>query len=62
VINTSEEFLKFLNNRELSLGLEVQVVSVEPFDHSMVVKYANRAAETLSHTVCERLLVVEKTK
>ncbi len=57
VINTSSEFLIFLNSRELRLGLKIKIKSVEPFDQSMVVSYGKRAAETLSHTVCERLLV-----
>jgi DtxR family Mn-dependent transcriptional regulator len=57
VINTSTEFLKFLNSRELSLGLKVKIRSVEPFDNTMVVSYGKRSSETLSRAVCERLLV-----
>lgn len=57
VINTSQEFLKFLNSREINLGLKMKIKSVEPFDRSMVVSYDKRSSETLSHTVCERLLV-----
>lgn len=57
VIHTSSEFLKFLNSRELSLGIKVKIKSVEPFDNSMVVSYSNHPSETLSHTVSERLLV-----
>ncbi len=57
VINTSSEFLIFLNSRELRLGLKIRIKSVEPFDQSIVVSYGKRMAETLSHTVCERLLV-----
>ncbi|MBL0050164.1 MAG: metal-dependent transcriptional regulator [Bacteroidetes bacterium] len=57
VINTSGEFLKFLNSRELSLGLKLKIKSVEPFDKTMIVSYGKRPSETLSHTVCERLLV-----
>lgn len=57
VINTSVDFLKFLNARELHLGLKVKIKSVEPFDKTMVVSYGKRLSETLSHTVCERLLV-----
>ena len=57
VINTSGEFLKFLNSRELSLGLKLKIKSVEPFDNTMIVSYNKRQSETLSHTVCERLLV-----
>lgn len=57
VINTSEEFLKFLNSREIHLGLRIKIKSVEPFDNTMVVNYDKHVSETLSHTVCERLLV-----
>jgi DtxR family Mn-dependent transcriptional regulator len=57
VVNTSAEFLKFLNGRELRLGLKIKIKSVEAFDGSMVVSYGKHLSETLSHTVCERLLV-----
>jgi DtxR family transcriptional regulator, Mn-dependent transcriptional regulator len=57
VIETTDDFLKFLNSRELQLGLKIKIKSVEAFDGSMVVTYNKRTAETLSHTVCERLLV-----
>jgi DtxR family transcriptional regulator, Mn-dependent transcriptional regulator len=57
VIHTTDEFLKFLNSRELYLGLKIKIKSVEKFDSSMVVAYHKKNAETLSHTVCERLLV-----
>ena len=61
VINTSVEFLKFLNKREIHLGLKIKIKSVEPFDGTMIISYDERLSETLSHTVCERLLV-EKLK
>lgn len=57
VINTSDEFLKFLNSREIHLGLKMKIKSIEPFDQSLVVSYGERLSETLSHVVCERLLV-----
>ncbi len=57
VINTSDEFLRFLNGREIYLGLKIKIKSIEPFDKSMVVSYNKHSAETLSHMVCERLLV-----
>ncbi len=57
VINTSVEFLKFLNSREMHLGLKIKIKSIEPFDRTMIVSYSKRTSETLSHTVCERLLV-----
>jgi DtxR family Mn-dependent transcriptional regulator len=57
VIDTTVEFLKFLNSRELRLGLKVKIKSIEPFDRTMIVSYGKRLSETLSHTVCERVLV-----
>ena len=57
VIHTTDDFLKFLNGRELQLGLKIKIKSVEKFDGSMVVAYNKKTAETLSHTVCERLLI-----
>jgi DtxR family Mn-dependent transcriptional regulator len=57
VINTSSEFLKFLNSREMRLGLKIKIKSIEPFDKSMVVSYGKRQAEVFSNIVCERLFV-----
>lgn len=57
VINTSSAFLKYLNSHEMYLGLNIEIKSVEEFDKSMVVSYDQRQTETLSHIVCERLLV-----
>ncbi len=55
--NSSIDFLKFLNRREIRLGLVIEVVSVENFDGSLVVQYEGHAEETLSKTVCDKLLV-----
>lgn len=57
VINSSSEFLRYLNSREMHLGLKIKVKSIEPFDQSITVSYAKRQQEALSHVVCERLLV-----
>ena len=57
VINTSSDFLKFLNAREMRLGLKIKIKAIEPFDKSIVVTYGKRPAEALSNIVCERLLV-----
>lgn len=57
VIHTTDEFLKFLNSRELQLGLKIKIKMVEKFDGSMVIAYNKKTAESLSHTVSERLLV-----
>jgi DtxR family transcriptional regulator, Mn-dependent transcriptional regulator len=55
VTNSSTEFLQFLNARQIKLGAEVKVKTVEPFDKSMVVVYGKHI-QTLSYTVCEKLL------
>lgn len=60
VINNSSEFLQFLNSRNLRLGLKLTIISVESFDKTMVIGYEHHPAETLSHTVCDRLLVEYK--
>jgi len=57
VVNTSAEFLTFLNQYEIKLGIYIKIVSVEPFDRSMTLSYGDRPSQVLSHTVCERLLV-----
>ena len=57
VTHSSDEFLKFLNNRQLRLGVELTIVSVEDFDGSMTISYSDNRVETLSHVVCEKLLV-----
>lgn len=57
VAHQGVDFLKFLNSRDLKLGLNLKIVSVEAFDGSMTVSYNNRVAETLSHIICDKLLV-----
>ena len=57
VINTSSDFLKFLNTRELSLGLKIKIKSIEQFDQSIIISYGNKRIEVLSNIVCERILV-----
>ena len=56
VTTSSEEFLSFLNKRNLSLGTEIKVLQKEDFDQSMKVFY-NDQEENFSKTVCDRLLV-----
>ncbi|MGN6604132.1 MAG: metal-dependent transcriptional regulator [Ginsengibacter sp.] len=57
VINSSSDFLKFLNVHELRLGTKIKIRSVEDFDKSIKVNYGKNRTETLSNLVCERLLV-----
>ena len=55
--NSSMEFLVFLNRREIKLGLLLEIISVESFDGSLVVSYEGHEKETLSQSVCDKLLV-----
>lgn len=59
VTNSSEEFLKYLNSRNLKLGASVKVIHIEPFDGSMKIQYNQTDDATLSAIVCEKLLVEE---
>jgi len=56
VTTSSEEFLNFLNKRNLSLGTIIKVLQKEDFDQSIKVFY-NGQEENFSKTVCDRLLV-----
>ena len=55
--HSSEEFLKYLNTKKLSLGLTITIESIEPYDNSMTVRYSKNHREMLSSLVCEKLLV-----
>jgi DtxR family Mn-dependent transcriptional regulator len=60
VLNTSEDFLKYLNKNELSLGEILYIVDKEEFDGSVTLSNSNNKTIVLSAWVCERLLVVEQ--
>ncbi len=55
--DSSSDFLKFLNKKDLLLGTKVSILSKESFDGSMKLDYNKHISEILSQTVCERLLV-----
>ncbi len=59
VLGSSADFLKYLNSRDLKLGLKIKVKSLESFDGNMTVSYNKRSSEVFSHAVCERLLVID---
>jgi len=58
LVNSSKEFLEFLNAKNLKIGTVLTVVSVESFDKTMTVHYIDQPSETFSHRVCKQLLVV----
>lgn len=55
VNDASEEFLRFLNKRDLKLGTQIKIISVESYDGSLTVSYNNRK-EVLSKLVCDKIL------
>lgn len=57
VTNSSDEFLRFLNSKNLQLDLKLKVKKVEDFDGTIVIQFGNKNEETLSKIVCEKLLV-----
>lgn len=57
VTNSSEDFLKFLNSRQISLGITIEIQDIEIFDGTMTVSYLDRFNEALSRTVSDRILV-----
>lgn len=57
VSNSSDDFLKFLNSKDIKLGDVIRILDVEPFDGSMQLSISNRSPETFSKLVCEKLLV-----
>lgn len=57
VAESSEDLLRFLNSRELSLGSLLTIASIETFDKSMSVTYGKRKKEILSNKVCDKLYV-----
>lgn len=57
VTRGSDEFLKFLNSKELKLGLTLEIKNIESFDKSMTVSYENHHQEMLSFQACKKLLV-----
>ncbi len=57
VMNSSDDFLRFLNGKGLQLGTKIKVMALESFDQSMTVSYGGHQNEMLSRLVCEKLLV-----
>jgi DtxR family Mn-dependent transcriptional regulator len=56
--NSSAEFLAYLNSKDLSLGITLEVISREQFDQSVLVSYLGHPKEILSEKVSERLLIL----
>lgn len=57
VTDSSKDFLKFLNKKDLSLGTELTIIAIEEFDQSATVDYLNHNAEILSSMACQSMRV-----
>ena len=53
---STDDFLNYLNQRNLALGAEILIKNIEKFDGSMMIEFSDRT-EVLSKMVCEKLLV-----
>ncbi len=53
---STDDFLNYLNQRNLALGVEILIKNIEKFDGSMQITFSDRT-EILSKMVCEKLLV-----
>ena len=53
---STDDFLNYLNQRNLALGVEILIKNIEKFDGSMQIDFSDRT-EVLSKMVCEKLLV-----
>ena len=53
---STDDFLNYLNQRNLALGAEILIKNIEKFDGSMQIKFSDKT-EVLSKMVCEKLLV-----
>lgn len=57
VNDSTEEFLKYLTNKGITLGTQMKIISIESFDHSLQVTYNEQNKETLSKSISDKLLV-----
>lgn len=56
VNQSSDELLKYLNSKNIELGTEINITSIEPFDNSLYINYNDRN-EVISSKVSAMLMV-----
>lgn len=54
--SSDDDFLNYLNTRNLELGKKIEILEIEKYDKSMAVKIDKRQV-VLSKIVCEKILV-----
>ncbi len=57
VKSSSEEFLRYLNTKNIELGATINILAIEPFDESVSISYTDKRVEVLSDKVASNLLV-----
>ncbi|MCK0130495.1 metal-dependent transcriptional regulator [Flavobacteriaceae bacterium F08102] len=57
--DSSDDFLKYLNKKNISLGKKIKVISIEPFDRSMEIELNNQLL-SITEAVAKNLLVKER--
>jgi DtxR family Mn-dependent transcriptional regulator len=64
--DSTHEFLKYLNQKNIQLGTKLKVESIQKFDQSIDASYMFKPDESkvvnFSKEVCSRLLVAESEK
>lgn len=54
---SDDEFLSYLNSKELELGKKLQILEIEKYDQSMSILKEDGNKITLSKMVCDKILV-----
>lgn len=54
---SDDEFLNYLNSKELELGKKLEILEIEKYDQSMTILKDDDSTITLSKMVCEKILV-----
>ncbi len=54
---SDDDFLTYLNSKELELGKKLEIVHIEKYDHSMTILKEDGSTITLSKMVCDKILV-----
>lgn len=57
VLDSSEEFLRFLNSKSILLGDEIQVLAMEDYDGSMELMFNRKSKQKFSPLICSKLLI-----
>lgn len=54
---SDDDFLTYLNSKELELGKKLEIIEIEKYDQSMTILKDDGIITTLSKMVCEKMLV-----